>query len=308
MNLEQNTNTLANYIKAMVKREASREKMASVLQDFMGVLTPVFIDELHGRIASKDFSFELVDEPADTPPPSPEPKKSPKQESEKQPERKAETKAEASEKPEQQKKGKWEELEHKQAQSPRKPRRVERDQDDDKGKFKEQEVDTAPRNVIFIAGIGPNMNTITRLFKAFTKYGKIKGIESIPERNLAFIEYDDLLPAFRAVIAKRNPLNASHIRIGYAVAPDPERIEELNAQYLEIQAKHRAAKEAKAEAYAKKKEAQAKEDAKALMDECLHTIEQKLDELGKCTDEDRKREIEKDIKELEEILDTLAQG
>ena len=192
-----------------------------------------------------------------------------------------------------------------------------RDSDEESDKEAEPEVAPPPKYIIYVAGIDPGANTISGLLKLFGKYGRILAIETLVDKNVAFIEYDQLLGAFRAVIAKRNPLGNSFIRIGYATEPDPEALAALQREYEERTRKWNEEKEKKrleAEA-AKQKEkeaAAAKDDdsemekKRALLCEIANKQQEAITELEQCTDPEQRKILEARVSELDKLLQELC--
>lgn len=278
MHINQKTVILSGYVKALLKRDVEKTKMIGQLEEFMEGHAVEFVEELHSRLQTKDFSFAKTPEPVVEIEPVHEepPKEEPVQQTESEP-----TKKPA----------------YEESKSHRKGRQIH---EESKDKFSEPKVES-PRHVIFIAGIGPNLNKITRLFKAFSKYGAIVGIETMPEKKVALIEYEQLRSAFHAVVDKSNPLGASCIRIGYAVEPDPERIEEIETVY-------RTAKEERTKAYMQKKEQERIDEQQAILDGVKEAMAQTQMELDQCTDDDRKQILENEIRELKHMLESLQAG
>ena len=192
-----------------------------------------------------------------------------------------------------------------------------RDSDEESDKEAEPEVAPPPKYIIYVAGIEPHANTISGLLKLFGKYGRILAIETLVDKNVAFIEYDQLLGAFRAVIAKRNPLGNSYIRIGYASEPDPEALAALQREYEERTRKWNEEKERKrleAEAAQQKaKEAAAaqnedaeREERQALLYEIANKQQEAITELEQCTDPEKRKILEARVSELDQLLQQLC--
>ena len=70
--------------------------------------------------------------------------------------------------------------------------------------------------IVYVIGIDNNLNTITRLYKEFIKYGKIKGIQVIRNENIALIEFFELRSAYLAVTSDREVFQNKFIKVGFA--------------------------------------------------------------------------------------------
>ena len=193
------------------------------------------------------------------------------------------------------------------------PRRSRYRDSDDEAEDTKPDVAPPPKYIIYIAGLEPAMNTIPGLWKLFGKYGRILGIETLVEQKVAFIEYDQLLGAFRAAKAKRNPLGNSYLKIGYAVDPEPEALAALQREWEERTKKWNEEKERK------KRESEqppppvatsepsntAADAERDLLDEMVTKQQELLDELEKCTDPVRKEALMSEIRELDQMMQQL---
>ncbi|OHT08450.1 hypothetical protein TRFO_23052 [Tritrichomonas foetus] len=65
--------TLVNYILTLLKRDAPKSKMIELLNEFIGETTSSFVDNIHSRIETKDFSFTPIESKPEPPKPSPPP-------------------------------------------------------------------------------------------------------------------------------------------------------------------------------------------------------------------------------------------
>jgi hypothetical protein len=86
-----------------------------------------------------------------------------------------------------------------------------------------------PRYVIYVAGLEPNLNSIAQLYRVFQRFGQIITIEIIVSEKVTFIEFPDLLSAFKAVVTRKSPLQNRFVKIGFAVDPDQQDLEALEA-------------------------------------------------------------------------------
>jgi hypothetical protein len=146
------------------------------------------------------------------------------------------------------------------------------------------------------------MNSISGLFKKFTKFGRIMGIETIVDQKVAFIEYEVLLGAFRASNAKRNPLGNSFIKIGYAIEPDPEELEALKREYES----RKAAWAAKKEAEAVKELPTADHEMQVLLEDLLQQQQSALEEFEKTDDPVRQAELSKTIADVDAMIQACS--
>lgn len=203
--------------------------------------------------------------------------------------------------------GKWTDFKEKE-----RPRRSRYRDSDDEAEDTKPDVAPPPKYIIYIAGLEPAMNTIPGLWKLFGKYGRILGIETLVEQKVAFIEYDQLLGAFRAAKAKRNPLGNSYLKIGYAVDPEPEALAALQREWEERTKKWNEEKERKKRESEKppppvaaSQPSNTADAERDLLDEMVTKQQELLDELEKCTDPVRKEALMSEIRELDQMMQQL---
>jgi hypothetical protein len=89
----------------------------------------------------------------------------------------------------------------------------------------EVEMMEPPRYVVYVAGLEPNLNSITQLYRVFQKLGQIITIETIVSEKVAFIEFADILSAFKVVVTRKSPLQNRFVKLGFAVDPDQQDLE-----------------------------------------------------------------------------------
>jgi hypothetical protein len=194
--------------------------------------------------------------------------------------------------------GKWAGYE-----APRRRRARRRDFDSDLSEAEEKSqteievemMEPPPRYVIYVAGLEPNLNSISHLYTQFQKFGQIITIETILSENVAFIEFADLLSAFKAVVAKKNPLNNSFIKIGYAFDPDQQDLEALEAERQRRKVKCNEVK---------KKEA-TEDDENRFMDDLLEKMTLLINQMEAETDPVKKEGLRRTLDELNSIASEL---
>lgn len=91
------------------------------------------------------------------------------------------------------------------------------------------------RYIIYVCGLEPNQNTVTRLAKEFAGYGAVKAVQVMRSDRFALVEFFELRAAFNATRSSRCPFNNPLIKVGFASDVDPSEIEamERNDNLLE---------------------------------------------------------------------------
>ena len=96
------------------------------------------------------------------------------------------------------------------------------------------QISKSRKNIIYIAGIEDHMNTISRIYLFFHKYGKILGIQINREEKFALVEFSDFKAAFNAVYSKKPVFNNKLIKRGFASHEDPNIIQMFLNKDMEI--------------------------------------------------------------------------
>lgn len=191
-------------------------------------------------------------------------------------------------------------------------------------KISEEKIDSKsteppPHYVIFIAGIDHNNSSIQTLFSTFTKYGRILAIEVNDDDKVAYIEFEELLSAFKAIKAnnKKNLFKNAFIQADYAIPPDPEKLAELESEYnkrkqqrqekkqqMLQQQLEQQKKESEAMSVSKSEESILEEEDKIKKD-IIQRINEAKEELKKCTDPAKIKELNDKIEEFQTMISDL---
>lgn len=158
-----------------------------------------------------------------------------------------------------------------------------------------KEIPTQEKYILFIAGLEPNLNKLTRLFRAFNRFGKILAVEECPKRRGAFIQFADLSSAYRAVNSQKPFFGNPLIKVDYAVPPNPEAIAAIKAEQERMKQLALDRSQGK------------QQDAAELLDEMIQTLEKKI--MAFDTEEDliKKEQLKENIDTLSSMVDQLAQ-
>lgn len=96
-------------------------------------------------------------------------------------------------------------------------------------------------SIIYVAGLGPNLNSVTKLYQYFHHFGPILGLQVKRNENYALIEFQHATSAYRAVESKKPAFGNKLIRVGYASEIDQsvldmlkQKKEDLNQQEIEM--------------------------------------------------------------------------
>lgn len=185
-----------------------------------------------------------------------------------------------------------------------------------------KEIAPPQRYIIFCAGLEGSAKSINFIFKKFTKYGRILAIEENSDLKVCFIEFDELISAFKAVHANPSKVFGNKfIKIDYAFDPNPEALDALQKEYEERKAasiarqkemqemqaaKQQQLQEAAAAAAEHATDQQTNDEESELLDELLKTMQEKIIEFEKCTDEANKAQIKEEIQVLSSMMEELA--
>lgn len=84
--------------------------------------------------------------------------------------------------------------------------------------------------IVFVAGVDKNNGSILSIYNKFTKFGRILAIEVDLDEQVAYIEFDELLSCYRCIKSnnKRSIFGNPFIKIDYAIAPDPQKLAQLD--------------------------------------------------------------------------------
>lgn len=153
-------------------------------------------------------------------------------------------------------------------------------------------IEKKDRFIIFVAGLPAEYNTIGRIYKFFSKFGRIAGIEEDHADGVCFIEYSKLQYAYRAIKKGAKATGNSLVRVNWAVHPDQAALDALDKEFQE-----------------KKLIWEQKTEAEKLINEMQNTYNIKLEEYNTIPDDDdaKKDEIARELMELKKMMDELTQ-
>ncbi|KAH0791380.1 hypothetical protein GPJ56_004735 [Histomonas meleagridis] len=162
------------------------------------------------------------------------------------------------------------------------------------------EIEKPPRYVIFIAGIPPQLNSISQLFAKFTVYGKIIAIETLIDENVAFIEYENLLGAFLALKSNsKSPILKNQFLImDYAIEPDHEELNAIQEEY------DRRQKEKEKRKVLKNLNG---ENAYKFFEKLFQEYKEKNELMEKCTDQVEKEKLADEIASIKSKMDLITE-
>ncbi|EAX99236.1 hypothetical protein TVAG_296200 [Trichomonas vaginalis G3] len=155
----------------------------------------------------------------------------------------------------------------------------------------------AERFIIFVAGLNEEYNSIGRIFKTFSKFGRIAGIEEDHEDGVCFIEYSKLAYAYRAIKKGAKITGNSFLRVDWGTHPNPEAIAALEKELEQKKLNWEKQNEIKTEKNSVLAELNTQRDLK--IKQYAETPDSNNDEKDKIAQEIL--EIEKMIKECEQI-------
>ena len=184
-------------------------------------------------------------------------------------------------------------------------------------KIESKNLEPSPRYIIFIAGIDRNNSSILTLFGIFTKYGRILAIEVDEDEKVAYIEFEELLSAFKAIKAhnKKNLFKNSFVQVDYAIIPDPEKLANLETEYnkrkQQRQEKKQQMLQQQLEQQKKESEAQMNANEEILEEEdqinkdIIQRIKDTKELIKNCTDPAQMEELKNKLATYETLFSDL---
>lgn len=172
--------------------------------------------------------------------------------------------------------------------------------------------------IIFIAGFDPNNSSIQSLYNVFTKFGRVLAIEVDEENRVAYVEFDELLPAFKAIKShnKKSLFKNAFVQIDYAIAPDPQKLADLESEYNK---RKQLRQEKKQQMLHQQLEQQKKEETEPVSESKLDIMQEednlkkqislKITEIKQkmkdCTDYDEFEKLQKNLKDFQSMLSDI---